>query len=108
MEPYRRLYVVNERGHDPPTHELRGLAVLLVVLGVLRILPALASGEAANSESVIATAMLAIGTTIVLRVPRRWRLLRRRVRHAILHVWHSRARRRTSASDRPDHAQAPS
>jgi hypothetical protein len=83
MEPYRPLYVVNER-EDPTAHELRGLAVLLVVLGALRIIPALVRGETLSTESALATAMLAVGVAIVLRAPRRWHLLRRRVRRTIM------------------------
>ena len=69
MEPYRPLYVLNER-EDPPSHELRGLAVLVVVLGALRVIPALVGGEAANPESVIAAVMVVAGVVSLARLPR--------------------------------------
>jgi len=76
MNPYRPLHVA---GAEPPERtdpELRGLAVVLVVLGVLRVIPALVDGTL-DLETVIAIAMLAVGTSVVLAVPlriRRWRL----------------------------------
>ena len=72
MEPYRPLFVLTET-EEPPPHELRGLAVLVVVLGVLRLAPALVRGEAISTESAIAFAMLVLGAAVLVRGSRAWR-----------------------------------
>lgn len=70
MEPYRPLYVLNEC-EDHSSNELRGLAVLVVVLGALRLIPALVGGEAANAEAVVAALMVVAGVVFLARMPRR-------------------------------------
>jgi len=66
MHPYRPLYVVTDT-REPPSQELRGLAVLLLVLGVLRMLPALVRSEGANTETAIAVLMLCAGSVLLVR-----------------------------------------
>jgi len=70
-QPYRPLYVIDrERPHPTgcSNQEVRGLALLLIVLGGLRIVPAIAAGESLRSESSVAVIMLALGTAIVARL----------------------------------------
>jgi hypothetical protein len=69
MHPYRPLFVSNE-SRETPSSELRGIAVLLVVLGILRIVPALMREEPAGLEIALATAMLMLGMAILVRVSR--------------------------------------
>jgi len=84
MHPYRPLHAATT--DLTPSHadrELRGLAVVLIILGMLRLLPALASHEAFGAETVVALAMLALGVLEVTSLRRRlhrWRRIHRRRR----------------------------
>ena len=81
MEPYRPLFVLVET-EEPAPHELRGLAVLLVMLGVLRLLPSLVVREGVTTESAIAWVMLVVGILVLVwrRLACTVRATRRRVR----------------------------
>ena len=76
MHPYRPLFVSNE-SRETPSSELRALAVLLVVLGILRIVPALMREEPAGLEIALATTMLVLGIAILVRVRQLWSRARR-------------------------------
>jgi hypothetical protein len=91
MNPYRGLFVVDDLQQDD-AHELRGFAILLIVLGLLRIVPASVTGELITSEAALAILMLMVGIAAVLQLPRRLRRL-----HARLH---QRARQDTNATRR--------
>ncbi len=82
MNPYRSLHVT--RTGPPPARdssELRGLAVVLVILGVLRLLPVLEAHEDLGVEAAVAVGMLAVGgfelSSLRARV-QRWRRRRGR------------------------------
>ena len=82
VNPYRPLHVARDEPPERADPELRGLAVVLVVLGVLRVIPALVDGKL-DLETVIAIAMLAVGLGAVFDVHRwvrRWRLQLRSAR----------------------------
>jgi hypothetical protein len=73
MKPYRTLFV---RDAEPPRRdlrELRGLAFLMIVLGLLRLLPSIASAEPIGIEASVAAIMIVIGAAIALDLPRRAR-----------------------------------
>ena len=78
MQPYRPLYSVDEPRREPPAgSEDRALAFLLIVLGTLRVIPAVVRGELFGAEATIALIMLVLGLVIVARGLRRRRPKRR-------------------------------
>lgn len=82
MEPYRPLYALNEPPVASEPSELRGLAFLLIVLGLLRVTPAIVAFEPMTRELAVAVIMLVAGILIATDLPRRLRRLwsRRRIR----------------------------
>lgn len=81
MSPYRPLHTTREQESRGPEHDDRVLAVLMIVLGLARLVPAIATAEAFGTEATVAAIMLAGGLAIL--VPIRGvagRLWRRRVR----------------------------
>lgn len=82
MHPYRPLYVASrpEAPRNPPL-ELRGLAIVMVLLAVLRLLPLVATHETFGTEATVALAMLALGAielSVLRQRVRRWMRARRR------------------------------
>jgi hypothetical protein len=74
VDPYRLLYIVDEErapAEGPCDPEERALAVLLVVLGLARVVPAVCAGEAFGAEATIALIMLIAGLGLMVR--RAWR-----------------------------------
>lgn len=74
MDPYRPLHVVDDEPAREDTsldHEEWVLAVLLIVLGLARVVPAVCAGEAFETEATIALLMLIAG--LRLMVCRPWR-----------------------------------
>jgi hypothetical protein len=79
MHPYRPLYVASRtQAPAKPSLELRGLAIVLVLLAAVRLLPVLAAHEAFGAEATIALAMLSLGVLELSSVARRVRRWRRR------------------------------
>jgi hypothetical protein len=70
VDPYRPLHVVDyepAREDDGLDHEEGALAVLLVVLGLARVIPAVCVGEAFGAEATIALLMLIAGLGLMVR-----------------------------------------
>jgi hypothetical protein len=79
MHPYRPLYVTSRtKAPAKPPLELRGLAIVLVLLAAIRLLPVLATHEAFGAEATVAMAMLSLGFLELSSVSRRVRRWRRR------------------------------
>ena len=76
MEPYRPLFVIVDDPERRQPQELRGLAVLLVVLGALRVVPALVCDELVTTEALSALVMVALGIGILVRGLPGWYRLR--------------------------------
>ena len=76
VSPYRPLHAAKPEPPEDP--EERVLAVLLIVLGLARVVPAIATGETFGTEATIASLMLACGLAMVVPVHRvlGWRRLR--------------------------------
>ena len=67
MHPYRPLHVATEHREECPSHPL---AILLIVLGLLRVVPAVSVRDF-DVEASIAGAMLAGGLALRVELPRR-------------------------------------
>jgi hypothetical protein len=78
VDPYRPLHVFDDKGDDPRDHDEYVLAILLIVLGLARVLPAICLGEGFGTEATIASLMLFGGIAIALQVPHRFVGIRRR------------------------------
>ena len=78
MNPYRPLHVCRDEPEERPDAELRGMAILLVVLGILRFLPIVAGKQGNATEVAIAFVMLFAGVFELFEVRRRIRRWRTR------------------------------
>jgi len=73
VHPYRPLFVRSTDEASQGAFELRGLALVLILLGVVRLLPALATHEAFGVEPSLAVSMLALGALELSELRRRIR-----------------------------------
>ena len=64
--PYRPLYVVEDEP-QAANHELRGLAACVVVLGLVRVVPAWIVGEPFAAEAIVAALMVVGGAGALCR-----------------------------------------
>src|SRR4051812_39392105 len=72
MHPYRSLHVTRpEPARRAASIELRGLAVVLIVLGVLRLLPVIVAHDAFGAEATVAVAMISLGVLALSSLRRR-------------------------------------
>jgi hypothetical protein len=69
MQPYRPLYVADDEARDSAAPEDRALAVLLIVLGAVRVVPAIATGETFGAEATVAAIMVVLGVVMSIRLP---------------------------------------
>ena len=69
MLPYRPLFVCIDEPLRRDRRELHGLALMLIVLGALRLLPSIVTHEPIGIETTAAAAMFACGIAIAIDLP---------------------------------------
>jgi hypothetical protein len=73
MHPYRPLHCESGDDEPPRDHDDRVLGALLLGLGLVRVIPALALGEGFGSEVTIACVMAVLGAAMALDLRRLFR-----------------------------------